>query len=316
MSTLQTPQQQPLPLLASFEAVFEETIAPRLVIRDRERIALKNRIRRNWFLVIAAGAAAAAAFFVVTRDVDSILLALPAGAAAYWFFIGRPLKRLTNSIKREILFPFCEALGFTYHLYPDSSSASYFQDLGLVERFNRSHFEDEISGQYGGLAFSLVDAHLKQKENKGTRTVFHGLLASFEMTRPFQGRTLILRHGGLVGNVLGGIGRNLERVQLEDPRFEKSYEVYSSDQIEARYLLTPAFTERLIALEQRLGSKIRLAFDRKSLLMSIELNRDALGVGGTEKPLADRERLRSVVTDLSMIFDTVETLRLNTGAKL
>ena len=51
--------------------------------------------------------------------------------------------------------------------------------------------------------------------------MFHGLLAAFEMNRPFQGRTLVLRDGGLIGNFLGGIGRNLDRVALDDPRFRE-----------------------------------------------------------------------------------------------
>ncbi|WP_282610618.1 DUF3137 domain-containing protein [Pelagibius sp. Alg239-R121] len=307
---------QPRSLMETFEAEFEENIAPRLQARDHERLAFKRKMVRNWLLVFAAGAAVAIAFFFVSRDVDSVFFALPAGAATYWFLIARPLKQLTESVKREIFIPLCDALGFTYHLFPDGSNAQYFSELGLVGSFNRSQFEDEVSGRYQGLAFSLVDAHLKDKDDKNTRTVFHGLLAAFEVNKGFQGRTVVLRDGGLIGNFLGGIGKNLDRVNLEDPRFERAYEVYASDQIEARYLLTPAFMDRLIALEQRLGSKVRLAFDRNSLLMSVELNRDAFNIGNLDAPLADRNRLRAIVADLSMIFEVVDTLRLNAETKL
>ena len=314
MQSPSTPHAQSL--LEGFENVFEEKIAPRLQARDKERVRLKKKTTRNWLLVIAAGAMVAAGFFLISRDFDSIFFALPAGAAAYWFLIARPTKQLTDSVKREILIPLCDALGFTYHLFPDGSKAGYFTELGLVGNFNRSHFEDEVSGSYNGLTFSLVDANLKQKEDKSTRTVFRGLLTAFEMTKPFHGRTVVLRDGGMIGNFLGGIGRDLDRVSLEDPRFESAYEVYASDQVEARYLLTPAFMDRLIVLEQRLGCRVRLAFDRNSLLMSIELNRDAFHVGNLNSPLADRQRLRAIVADLTMIFDVVETLRLNAETRL
>ena len=50
------------------------------------------------------------------------------------------------------------------------------------------------------------------------------------------------------------MGRNGRQcVRLEDPRFEKAFEVYASDQIAARALLTPAFMERLMTLGQRAG---------------------------------------------------------------
>lgn len=303
-------------LLETFETVFEEKIAPRLEARDHERIALKRKKGRNWFLVIAGAGASALLVFFFTRDIDAIFFALPTGAAAYWFLIARPTKRLTDSVKQAIFIPLCDALNFTYHLRPDGSNVGYFNELSLVGSFNQSNFEDEVSGRYDGLDFSLVDAHLKHRDDKNTRTVFRGLLAAFEMNKSFHGRTLVLRDGGMIGNFLGGIGKKLERVGLEDPRFERAYEVYSSDQVEARYLLTPAFMDRLIALEAQLGSKVRLAFDRNSLLMSIELNRDAFNVGKLDAPLADKRRLRGIVTDLTMIFDVVETLRLNAETKL
>ena len=303
-------------LLETFEAVFDRDIAPRLEARDHERIALASRKFRNWCLIIGAGAAAAVIMHLLTRDSDSLFMGLAAGAGAYWLLIGRPTKRLTDSIKQEIFNPLCDALGFTYNLRPDGSNIGYFTELSLVDSFSQSQFEDEVSGRHHDLKFSLVEAHLKQRQNKSTRTVFRGLLAAFEMTKDFQGRTLILRDGGVVGNFLGGIGKGLERVRLEDPRFESTYEVYGSDQIEARYLLTPAFMDRLLTLERQLGSKVRLAFDRNMLLMSIELDRDAFDVGKLDRPLSDKGRLLGIVKDLTMIFDVVETLRLNAETKL
>jgi len=43
-------------------------------------------------------------------------------------------------------------------------------------------------------------------------------------------------------------GAALEPVRLEHAEFEERYEVYSSDQVEARALLTPAFMERFMGL--------------------------------------------------------------------
>ena len=74
--------------------------------------------------------------------------------------------------------------------------------------------------------------------------------------------------------------------------------------------------ERLLILEQRLGSRVRLAFDRNSLLMSVELNRDAFNIGNLNTPLADRMRLEAIVTDLMLVLDAVETLRLNAETRL
>jgi len=40
----------------------------------------------------------------------------------------------------------------------------------------------------------------------------------------------------------------MKRVGLVDPVFEKIFEAYGTDQVEARYLLTPTFMQRLVRL--------------------------------------------------------------------
>ena len=42
-------------------------------------------------------------------------------------------------------------------------------------------------------------------------------------------------------------------MQLDDVTFEQRYDVYSTDQIEARALLTPAFMERFMSLAESSG---------------------------------------------------------------
>ena len=48
-------------------------------------------------------------------------------------------------------------------------------------------------------------------------------------------------------------------MKLENPDFEKTFDVYSTDQIEARYLLSPSMMERLLALEMCIRDSIKAA---------------------------------------------------------
>lgn len=60
-------------------------------------------------------------------------------------------------------------------------------------------------------------------------------------------------------NLFKKIGRP-ERVKLEDVSFERQFEVFSDNQIEARYLLTTAFMERM--------SEVKKAFQGKNIQFS------------------------------------------------
>lgn len=54
------------------------------------------------------------------------------------------------------------------------------------------------------------------------------------------------------GPLLKGLaGSEMEPVQLEHQEFEERYDVHSTDQVEARALLTPAFMERFVALASK-----------------------------------------------------------------
>ena len=130
---MQSPTPPSPPLIDLFDDVFDSEIAPRLKKRDKEREAFKKKSLWNWLLVLAAAAVVTVGFYAVSRDADSYFFAFPAGGAAYWYLIARPKKRLLESVKRDIFSPLCDALGFTYHLYPDGSKAGYFTELGLGE---------------------------------------------------------------------------------------------------------------------------------------------------------------------------------------
>jgi hypothetical protein len=60
------------------------------------------------------------------------------------------------------------------------------------------------------------------------------------MNKPIKTRTIVLPNRSSL------FGKNrFEKIELEDPEFEKIWDTYGEDQIEARYVLTTAFMERL-----------------------------------------------------------------------
>lgn len=121
--------------------------------------------------------------------------------------------------------------------------------LGLIPGFGKKLIEDEIYGNYRGIPLSIIEAKL-ETGGKNSSVVFNGLLVGLMFPRGFDGTTIVAKDGGILGNAMSDFVRTngLERVRLEDSRFEDRYQVYSSDQIAARALLTPAVMERLMEL--------------------------------------------------------------------
>ena len=159
-----------------------------------------------------------------------------------------------------------------------------FRSLDLVPGWDREKFEDKLTGMRNDTPFEFYEAHLEEKrtttDGKGrTRTtwvtVFKGQCLVVKFHKQFQGVTKVYRDAGALNffKKLGQMGKG-QRVKLEDPVFEKAFEVYSTDQIEARFILTPDFMERLIGLERTFkGKQVRCAFCGR---------RDVPGVRGQE----------------------------------
>lgn len=76
---------------------------------------------------------------------------------------------------------------------------------------------------------------------------FSGLIVKIQMNKSFNGITV----AGYKDFVTQACG--MQPVELEDVEFMKNMKVYSSDQVEARYLLTTAFMQRLKELENAFG---------------------------------------------------------------
>ena len=80
--------------------------------------------------------------------------------------------------------------------------------------------------------------------------MFGGVLASFRLSRPRAGLTIVARDRGILGNLIARAGSAIERLPLEDPAFEGVFEAYGTDQVGGRVVLTTTMLERLKAVDQ------------------------------------------------------------------
>lgn len=61
-----------------------------------------------------------------------------------------------------------------------------------------------------------------------------------------------------------------QKIHLEDPRFTNEFVVYSTDQVEARYVLSTALMERIVALKEKFNQPILLSFHNQQLFLAVK----------------------------------------------
>ena len=104
----------------------------------------------------------------------------------------------------------------------------------------------------------------------------------------------------------------LNKIKLEDTKFEKRFNVYSSDEVEARFLVTPAFMDRFYNLKTAFGAKkIKCSFSNEQLIVAIYTNKNLFEIGGLFRPLGDIRSINRFYKEITSIIKMVEYFKLN-----
>ena len=299
---------------AAFDRLYRERIEPCFVANEAGRHAGVASFKRRGLIVLGIVAALALVAFLIWRAFAPVAFLLIAGGVLGGVWAYQPLAKLGEKLKQEYCSAIAEALAGAFSMGGFAPPAfERVRVLSLVPAFARSKFEDCFSGAHRGARYDLYEAHLEQRhtDSKGrTRysTVFRGQLIRLHFPREFLGTTVVRRDAGMF-NVFGGgqsHGRKLERVGLVDPKFEKAFEVWGTDQVEARFLVHPVMMERLLELETVLqGKRVRCAFEGGDMLIAVE-GGNLFEPGDLFKPLNDPARARRIVDDIASVIRVME----------
>lgn len=218
--------------------------------------------------------------------------------------------------KREVMPKLVDALcpGATYSpqgtISKDMIAASHLFPAGWGERFEN---EDTIRGVVGKTDFVYGEVELYHMQQSGKTTVkvtdFKGFVFEADFNKYFQGVTLLSSQKFRLATHLGFFS-GLNRCKLEDVRFEDAYRTYTTNDQEARYILTPALQERILQMNKvfrtQLGDdEVNISFhdDRMLIMVPSSTNRFEVKY--------DAEGVRRDFLALSLMLDIVEQLNLN-----
>lgn len=139
---------------------------------------------------------------------------------------------------------------------------------------------------------------------------FRGIIVEIQMNKNFQGHTFFIDK--TVGSRNIKFNKSLfEPVKLEASTFSKSYNVYSNDQVEARYLLTTAFMDRICNLGLAFKAKsVCGAFKDDKLTLSIDCGKDMFAMGSNFKE-SDSKTFAQLFNEMVSILQIIDVLKLN-----
>ena len=117
--------------------------------------------------------------------------------------------------------------------------------------------------------------------------------------------------GDLIGNWLQSknMARN-ELIKMDDPKFEKEFVVYSTDQVEARYILSHSLMKKLLHFKHKSKHPLHISFAQNHIHMAIDYDED-LFEPAIFSSLLDYKVAMAYVQTLHLAIGIVQELKLN-----
>ena len=142
------------------------------------------------------------------------------------------------------------------------------------------------------------------------RCPIQGVVVEFDMNKNFTGHTIILENKK-TRHSLDFDTNKYEEVILEDSDFNKKFKVFSTDQVEARYLLTTGFMRRFKNIENTFNAKfIRASFNDGQIFLGINANRDLFKMADLTKD-TDCNTFTKLFDEIVSILELIDELKLN-----
>ncbi len=243
----------------------------------------REAAKRRMYMVGGIGMGIAAIFALAAMALGwaqfgYITAALIAAAALGWASNIR--QEMINTLKQGMNGALARALDIEYSVAAvKGQECERALEYGILPSFDDEYYQDYWRGRVGDTDFTLYEVHLTEErgsgKNRSTVTVFQGIILRMAFAREFLGTTVLRRNSAikftLFGDSISGDGQKLERIKMVHPDFEDAFDVYSSDPVEAHYLVHPVYIERLIALEREFaGDNLAAIFHGGDMIITIE----------------------------------------------
>lgn len=259
---------------------------------------------------------------IQTGDDKGAGLSLVFLGALYWW-VTQPRRQYAAEYKKKILPQIAKLFGALSYDIKGRIDMAAMEPSKIIPYHDLYSAEDYFSGIYKGveIEFSEITLQKKKRDKDGDThyiTVFKGLAILLAMkNRRFYGHTILDRERSKLGEWFWQKSKSFKRADLVDPEFEKIFDVFTNDQVEARYLIDPVMIEQLKGLYAEYeGERMYAAFYDSKMLILIASKHNHFEPAKLEIPATDPQNILSMKKEVGEILSIIDKLDLYDPAEV
>ncbi len=293
------------------EAFFENELSPLIAPIEEYRIAKFRKLKI--YLFSALGCSLLTVLGFITKEPFFIMiLSIPmiAFLGSAFSLSNKTLETLAIRFKRDIL---PELLGFMFDDFeyiPRQKIAASVIEESLLFPFTITGVDGEDF-----MRFTIGETNIMFCETTlcsgNTKNEVSYIFISATFNKYFFANTLLLpRHfDSFFQNMKRHFFQNFNKIKLEDSDFEREFNVLSTDQVEARYILTPSLMQKILEYKMKVKKEIAISFVGNRLYCAIPEFKDLFEPAFSKS--FDLGFIRQNYDPIKLYTDLVEDLNLN-----
>ena len=219
-----------------------------------------------------------------------------------------------QDLKKEIIPLICECYGCLHWLDYNSRSeidTSIVSKSNLIPFFGGGFIDDVFVGNHRNVNYEIIEVgfrnKLKHYKSQTARNAFNGVIIKLDMNKNFTSNTTIYSDTNSIF-----IPAKLQQTFLEDIEFNQKFKVYTNDEVEARYLITPVFMEQLKDMQTVFRAKnIYCAFYNNYFLLALALDKDLFSLDASSGALINSKQYFLFYEEIVSILKLIDHFKLD-----
>ncbi|WP_314986502.1 DUF3137 domain-containing protein [uncultured Campylobacter sp.] len=274
---------------------------------EDERAALQKAVKKAGLIAAAVGTGVGA---LVARFWGETAVGVFFGVAVYGvvsaLLTASKRQNFRSNFKNRVVASIAKSFGLSYDENGGLTADEFFEIYDCY--INEQSSEDMMSGEVQGVRVRFSDfyAAKKVRTKNGTRTdvKFHGVLFVADFHKRLNCEVRVCHKNSR------NLRRYGQRANMDDVKFEEFFDVYTTDQVGARYALTPLLMQRLTEIYLRLGSQINAVLREDKIYVAIETWRDNFEPR-IDRSLKQDATIELYVDEIGALAGIVNELNLN-----
>ncbi len=218
--------------------------------------------------------------------------------------------------ERNLINGLCRVSGLNYR--DDGCFAVSAADKhNILPPHNKSRLDTGLQGSHKGVSFAIQETILtelrqdkqhKKREKEYLR--FWGLVVRLQLGGRVHGHTVVMP--GAVRKVFfKNTFSEYQKVKIPDDKFNKRYDVISTDKIDAKMIINSSFKEQFMATGRGLRSYwSEASFKENEIFLAFQRFRPLIKITPLWKPVTEKN-LRKITEELESITKIIDVLKSN-----